>query len=120
MSRPVERYPLALADAASVSVDDLVTFEIRYTDRIGENYFARHAAEHRWLHFPRLTRDEAILIKCWDSRGADFARRHTLDTDAHTVPATFSLHSGFDDPATPADAPDRESIEVRTVAFLDA
>ena len=63
---------------------------------------------------------EAVLIKCWDSRGRDFAAQHTLDAGAPTVPATFSLHSGFDDPATREDAPDRESIEVRTVAFFDA
>ena len=71
-------------------------------------------------YFPALTKDEAVLIKCWDSRGRDFAAQHTLDAGAPTVPATFSLHSGFDDPATRADAPDRESIEVRTVAFFDA
>ena len=46
---PVERFPLALADAASVSSVDLVTFEIRYADRIGENYFARHSPSHRWV-----------------------------------------------------------------------
>ena len=35
------------------------------------------------------------------------------------VPATFSLHSAFVDPQSPANAADRESIEVRTVAFFD-
>ena len=33
---PVERHPLALCDAASVAPEDLVTFEIRYADRVGE------------------------------------------------------------------------------------
>ena len=59
-----------------------------------------------------------MLIKCWDSRGRDFAAHHTLDVDVPTVQATFSLHSGFVDPNTREDAPDRESIEVRTVAFF--
>ena len=76
-----------------------------------------------------------VLIKCWDSHGRDFAPHHqTLRAAARaegaslggssgagsgTVPATFSLHSGFEDPATPLDAPDRESIEVRVVAFFE-
>ena len=36
-SAPVQRSPLALCDAASTSVDDLIVFEIRYADRVGEN-----------------------------------------------------------------------------------
>lgn len=123
---PVRSFPLALCDAASVSSDDLVVFEIRYADRVGENYFVRHDARQRWWYYPELTRDEAVLIKCWDSRGADFlgmfeaARglpHDAADADS-AVPATFSLHSAFEDPASPPEAPDRESIEVRLVAFF--
>jgi hypothetical protein len=32
--------------------------------------------------------------------------------------ARFTAHSAFDDPTSPADAPARESIEVRTLAFF--
>jgi hypothetical protein len=32
--------------------------------------------------------------------------------------ARFTAHSAFDDPTTPAGAPDRESIEMRTFAFF--
>ena len=62
-----------------------------------------------------------MLIKCWDSYGRDFAPHHaTAQIDrVATVPATFALHSGFEDPATLSDAPDRESIEVRVVAFFE-
>lgn len=120
---PVQRFPLGLCDAASTRVDDLVVFEIRYADRVGENYFARHSAGHRWVYFPKATRDEVVLLKCWDSRGHDFVSympgQEAGSAEAATVPATFSLHSGFDDLATPADAPDRESIEVRLVAFFE-
>lgn len=117
---PVERFPLGLCDAASVNLDELVVFEIRYSDRVGENYFVRHSTSHRWYYFPRMTRDEAVLLKCWDSRGRGFSdlMPGAGYDDAAAVPATFSLHSGFDDMATPQDAPDRESIEIRTVAFF--
>ena len=40
----VQRFPLAMLDAASVSSDDLVTFEIRYADRVGAHYFALRTA----------------------------------------------------------------------------
>lgn len=44
---PVESFPLAMCDAATVSTDDLVVFEIRYSDRVGENYFARASTHHQ-------------------------------------------------------------------------
>jgi hypothetical protein len=47
--------------------------------------------------------DEALLLKCSDT--------------ATSVPARFTPHSAFVDPTTPADAPPRESIEVRTLVF---
>jgi hypothetical protein len=52
-----------------------------------------------------MTPHEAILVKCYDSA-----------TDGRT---RFSLHAAFTDPTVPADAPRRESIEVRTFAFFD-
>ena len=38
----------------SVDPDDLVVFEIHYEDRVGENYFAKHADRHRWTFFPLM------------------------------------------------------------------
>lgn len=123
---PVERFPLALCDATSVSNDDLIVFEIRYADRIGENYFARHNEKHRWWYYPLLTRDECLMIKCWDSRGRTFFGEleqmrgwpNPAISSDDIVNATFSLHTGFIDPMTRKDAPDRESIEVRLIAFF--
>ena len=117
---PVARYPLALCDAATVHPDDLVVFEIRYADRIGENYFAKHSDDHCWYYYPAITREEALLIKQWDSAGG-IARSEGANADAMSPdkPCTFSFHSAFDDPATPADAPDRWSIEVRCAVLYD-
>ena len=112
---PVATHPLALCDAASVNPDDLVVFEIHYADRIGENYFARHADAHQWTFYSALTRDEVLVLKQWDSDGtlASSAGKRG-DGDATS---TFSFHSAFEDPSTPDDAPDRWSIEVRCVAL---
>lgn len=113
---PVQKLPLGMCEGPTVPLTDIVTFEIHYADRVGENYFAAHAKDHRWFYFPEMTRDEAILLKCWDSAGKDFAAPE-LSADK-TVPATFSFHSAFEDPSSLPGADDRESIEVRTVAFF--
>ncbi len=58
---PVETHPLALCDATSVRPEHLVVFEIHYHDRVGENYFAKHADGHQWYFYPALTRDEGSV-----------------------------------------------------------
>ena len=73
---PVCKTPLAICDARSVPLDDIITFEIQYADRVGENYLTRHSDSHRWIYFPKMTKDEILLIKCWDSGGEDFAEHH--------------------------------------------
>ena len=111
---PVATRPLALCDAASVRPEELVVFEIHYGDRVGENYFAKHDPRHRWVYWSAMAREEALLIKQWDSAG-ELARSRGARADAESAdgPCTFSFHSAFEDPATPPDAPDRWSIEVR-------
>jgi hypothetical protein len=118
-AEPVATQPLALCDAASVRPEHLVVFEIHYADRIGENYFAKHHDGHRWYFYPGLTRNEALLIKQWDSAGRLASTKGAQpDADAaNSAPCTFSFHSAFEDPATPPDAPERWSIEVRCVAL---
>ncbi len=111
---PVATRPLALCDAVSVRPQELVVFEIHYQDRIGENYFAKHDPNHRWVYWSALTRDEALLIKQWDSAGG-LARSNGAMADGarDDQPCTFSFHSAFKDPSASPDAPDRWSIEVR-------
>ncbi|MFO1183181.1 MAG: CmcJ/NvfI family oxidoreductase [Bauldia sp.] len=103
--KTIRRDPLALADAASVAAADLVPCERRFPDRVGETYRLRFSPVHRWYFFPALERDEAIVFKTYDSAKDGRAR--------------FTPHTAFADPTTPADAPPRESIEVRLFAFFD-
>jgi len=104
LAGPLLRSPLALCDAASLEYDNLVASDLRYPDRTGEIYAVTYNPAQRWYYFPRMQPDEAVLISCYDS--------------ARQGPARFSAHGAFDDPATPADAPPRESIEVRTLVFF--
>jgi hypothetical protein len=102
---PVEMAPLGLVDAESIAPRDLAVCDLVYADRTGEIYQGVYNADHRWCYFPKMTRDEAIVIKCYDSVKDGRAR--------------FSLHSAFDDPTSPADPKPRQSIEVRAFAFFE-
>jgi hypothetical protein len=104
LAEPVEDSPLALCDARSIDPQDLVATDLRYRDRTGEVFAVLANPGHRWFYFPRMRRDEVLLIKCFDSA-----------TDGR---ARLAAHTAFVNPAAPADAPPRESIEVRTVVFF--
>jgi hypothetical protein len=101
---PIRANPLALADARSVALEDLLIAERRYPHRVGQTYRLKYNPNHRWFYFPELSRDEAIVFKVYDSAKDGRAR--------------FTPHTSFDDPATPPGAPPRKSIEARALAFF--
>ena len=103
---PVRTNPLAIADARSLRTEELIPSQRSYPGRIGETYQITYSPEHRWFYFPEMTRNEAIVFKVFDSEKDGRAR--------------FTAHTSFDDPTCSPDAPARESIEVRTLAFFDA
>ena len=102
---PVERSPLALADASSVAADELIATDQIFPDRVGEIYNVAHGKTQRWYYAPEMTRDEVLLIKGWDSLDDGRAR--------------FTPHGAFDPADIRADAPPRESIEIRTLVVLE-
>ena len=115
---PVATHPIALCDGQTVEPEDLVVFEIHYQDRIGENYFAKQSEGQQWYYYPGMVRDEALLIKQWDSAGTLASSLGAKgDGSDKGAPCTFSFHSAFEDPLTPSDAPDRWSIEVRCIVI---
>ncbi len=101
---PVESFPLGICDARTLSVDDLIISERRYPDRVGQTYAIKYNPAHRWYWFPRMRREEALVFKVYDSLKDGRAR--------------WTAHTAFDDPASPANARPRESIEIRTLAFF--
>ena len=103
---PVRDAPLAVCDARSVAPEDLMPSDLVYRDRIGETYSVTWNPAHRWFYLSGMTPEEALLVKCYESR-----------TDGR---ARFAPHSAFTDPTAPPDAPMRESIELRTLVFHDA
>jgi hypothetical protein len=103
---PLRDAPLAMCDATSVAAQDLVPSDLVYPNRVGETYGVTFNPAHRWFYVPEMQRDEALLLKCFDS-----------ETDGR---ARFVPHTAFDDPTAPADVLPRESIEIRTLVFHQA
>jgi hypothetical protein len=101
---PVQREPLAIADARSIGTKELFPSARVYPDRVGEVYHYAFNPEHRWYYFPYMQRNEAVVFKTFDSSRDGRAR--------------WTAHTAFDDPNSPEDAPPRESIEMRTLAFF--
>ncbi len=101
--RAVEEFPLAMCDDTTAVEEDKLIMELKYSDRTGEIYVMRYSPSHRWIYFPKMSPEQALLLKTYESE-----------------PGLSSSmgHSAFEDPTSPPDAPTRESIEVRTMAFF--
>jgi hypothetical protein len=110
---PVYDNPLAVCDARSVALGDLVDTEILHfmeDDLVeprhrGDVHSVRYNPAHRWYYVQAMQPDEFLLLKCFDSR---------IDGRARFMP-----HTGFENPACPRDFVARESIEVRTLVVFD-
>jgi hypothetical protein len=110
---PVWDNPLAVCDARSVAADDFVATDILHfgEDDLeqprhrGEIYSVRYNPGHRWFYVSQMQPNEALLLKCYDSR--------------KDVPARFMPHTGFRNPQCPPDFVPRESIEARTLVVFD-
>lgn len=100
----VEERPLAMCDVTSSLPSDFFKLYLRYRERTGENYVMRHSPGHKWWYFPKITPEKVILLKTYESEVDGRAR--------------FVGHSAFEDPNTREDAPTRESVEIRTIAFF--
>jgi len=105
----VYRTPLALCDASTVAPDDLNDSEIRGgLDDPGRpplfGFNLSYNPQHRWYYVPRMRPDEVFAFKLFDS-----------DADR----PQWTGHTAFADPDSPPDAPPRQSMEIRTVSFID-
>ena len=107
----VERSPLALCDASTVSRDDLVLAYVKGSvaskggaePLTSEGYNLFFNPRQRWYYFPRLRADEALVFRLCDS-------------DANAI--QYTAHTAFEDPTSAPDAAYRQSYEIRTIAFL--
>ncbi|RDW89766.1 hypothetical protein BP6252_01798 [Coleophoma cylindrospora] len=134
IENPASDFPLAVIDERSMNASDFVKVDLLYpkeSDRLGEVLPDPNSAsstegyevkgevyniapneKHRFYYMKNMTPDEVLFIKCFDSRSRQM-------TGGKTDIAHGSGHTAFIDPLTPADAPGRQSIEVRCLVFYE-
>jgi hypothetical protein len=105
----VQRTPLALCDASTVLPSDLNDSEIRggLDDPSRPPLFGFNLSynpNHRWYYVPQMRPDEVFAFKLYDS---DPQRPQWVG------------HTAFNDPDSTEDAPPRQSMEIRTVSFIE-
>ena len=104
----VESAPLAVCDASTVKREDLFDSEVvgglgSFNTRSLWGFNLAWNPAHRWYWVPHMQPGEALAFKLFDS-----------DLEA----IQFTAHSAFEDPNTPPDAAPRQSVEMRTIAYL--
>lgn len=102
--RPVLDAPLAVCDARTVGRQELVAADIVYPTRTGEIFELLYSPAHSWSYFHGMAFDEVLVFKQFDSGEGV---------------ACYTPHAAFAHPATPAEAPPRESIEIRCLLIYD-
>jgi hypothetical protein len=105
---PVESAPFAVCDASTVKREDLFDSEVRgglgdHQRRSLWGFNLAYNPAHKWYWVPHMQPEEVLAFKLFDS-------------DPEVV--QFTAHTAFDDPDTPPDAEPRQSIELRTIAYL--
>ncbi|HSV47992.1 MAG TPA: CmcJ/NvfI family oxidoreductase [Ramlibacter sp.] len=103
---PVESMPLALCDARSVTAADPFPWQLQGSVSglaTAAGYNVAHNPAHRWFYASAMRPDEVLAFRRCDTRpGAPQGTAHTA----------------FVDPTSAPDAPGRQSIEVRIIAFM--
>ena len=102
---PVQRAPLAVADASSIAKDELVATDQIFPDRVGEIYHLAYGPNQKWYYASRMERDEVLLIAGWDSSDPSESR--------------CAPHGAFELPNQDPASPPRESIEIRTFVIIE-
>ena len=143
--RPIENtatdFPLAVIDWRSTSPGDFIPVDLMYPKRAdsvmddddrgkeklpdassyqsiegyevkGETFGVAASEQHKFYYQKDMTPDEVMFLKCFDSWGSGLP-------DGKDGIAVRTPHTAFVDPDTPADAPGRQSIEVRCLVFYE-
>lgn len=141
IENPASDFPLAVIDWRSTQPEDFKPVDLMYPKRADsvhddddrgkeklpdeKSYYSSEGYEargetlgvapnegHKFYYMKDMTPDEVMLLKCYDSYGHD----QPMGKEGIAV---RTPHTAFIDPNTPADAPGRQSIEVRCLVFYD-
>ena len=103
---PIYNNTLACCDGKTV--ENVLSCDVRLPDgKTAQQYRLSpgEAENHRWFYFPRMTKDEVLYFVQYDS-----------DPES---PCRYCFHTAFSDPQVDPELPQRQSIEVRAIAFFD-
>jgi hypothetical protein len=106
-SAPPQDVPLAVCDARTVAIEDLIATDFRPGPRqtdvpAFEVLFVQYSPAHRWYYYSNMTRDDALVFK-------------RFDTDA--AQPCYVPHTGFSHPHATDGWEPRASIEFRTMTY---
>ncbi|KAG9249138.1 hypothetical protein BJ878DRAFT_484932 [Calycina marina] len=133
-------FPLAVVDWRSTSSEDFIATDLMYPKRDptddsddrgkeklpdaasqqsieryeakGETFGVAPSEKHEFYYMKDMMPEEVMLLKCYDSFGEG-------EPNGRKGLAVRTPHTAFEDPNTPADAPGRQSIEVRCLVFYE-
>ncbi|KAM0276438.1 hypothetical protein ACHAQH_006743 [Verticillium albo-atrum] len=133
-------FPLAVVDWRTTKPDDLIKVDLMYPVRgegddgddrgkeilpdastidstegyaaKGETYAVAPSDAHKFYYVKDMTPEEAMFIKCFDSRSEGLP-------GGKEGRAAYTPHTAFIDPQTPEGVKGRQSIEVRCLVFYD-
>ncbi|KAK0657761.1 hypothetical protein B0T16DRAFT_402507 [Cercophora newfieldiana] len=141
ISHPATDFPLALVDWRTTEPKDLIAVDLLYPKRKdgeddgddrgkealpdpetlkstngyeikGETYGVVPSEKHKFYYVKDMTPEEALFIKCFDSRAEG-------QKGGKEGVAALTPHTAFIDPQTPTGTKGRESIEVRCLIFYN-
>jgi hypothetical protein len=115
---PIMKTPLAFLDSRTVASEELIDFWVKSGGKIDEEWDGNmnpkfrgklkpaKKKEHGWYYFPRMTSDEAVIFKQYDST---------------TRESQVCIHAAIElDEDGPKPLPDRQSVEVRALVLFDS
>ena len=82
------------------------------TRKLGETYAIAPNEKHKFYYVKNMTPDEAMFLKCFDSRSQG-------QLEGREGIAALTPHTAFIDPDTPSGVKGRQSIEVRCLVFYE-
>lgn len=109
LERPVEHMPLAVCRDRNVAPRDMVaawTLGLIADGSGFVSYYLAHDAFQHWFSYPRMTPDEALVFRLYDTREAVGSRRGVF-------------HAAVADPGTPPGSKQRESVDIRIGAVFE-
>ena len=113
VGEPLMDLPLAICETESVSREELSDFHVSsYAG--GDFAFDTFGVKapgssnrHRWFAFPKMTDQEVLTLRTYDSERAAIGKPF------------WTPHSAFQDPNVPTGTPARKSIEVRATCLFE-